>query len=322
MKKPLLFPVFIFFAAYLSMAFATVCFGFFGTSYPEPENLNTNNSNHQITLLHDGSVKTLPLEDYLYGVVAAEMPATFESEALKAQAVAARTYAVNRCRFPNKDHPDANLCSDSAHCKAYLPPSELEEKFQQQPELLQKIKLSVDNTNGQIAVYQGEPISAVFHSTSSGMTENAKDVWGGDLPYLVSVVSEGEEASPRYTETKEFSKEEFIKKINAGETKVPFSNTPESWFSNWEKNNSGSIKSVNLCGVTFKGTTLRSLLGLRSTHFEITAADSISITTKGNGHGVGMSQYGANDMAKKGYSYEQILKKYYTGITLSHLDDV
>ncbi len=322
MKKPLLLPVFIFSAAYLSMAFTTVCFGFFGTNYLAKENPKTNSISHTITLLLDKSVKTLPLEEYLYGVVAAEMPASFETEALKAQAVAARTYAVNRSRFPNKDHPDANLCADSAHCKAYLPPQELEEKFQTKPELLEKIKLSVDNTNGEIAVYQGEPISAVFHSTSSGMTENARDVWGGDLPYLVSVVSQGEEASPRYTETKRFSKNELIQKINAGEKKVSFSENPKNWFSGWEKNDSGSIKSVNLCGTKFKGTELRTLLGLRSTHFEITVADDISITTKGNGHGVGMSQYGANDMAKKGYTYEQILKKYYTGIALSYLDDV
>ena len=133
MKKSLLLPVFIFLSAYLSMVFTTLCFGFFGTNYPETENPDTPNALPAITLLLDQTVKTLPLEEYLYGVVAAEMPASFETEALKAQAVAARTYAVNRCRFPNKDHPDANLCADSSHCKAYLSPKELEEKFQTNP---------------------------------------------------------------------------------------------------------------------------------------------------------------------------------------------
>ncbi len=325
MKKYLLFPFVFFLFLFGMLSMVTVSFGFFGADYqgePKPVAEAPKQSAVSVTLLHENQVHTLNLEEYLYGVVAAEMPASFEAEALKAQAVAARTYTINRSRFQNKDHPDANVCSDSAHCKAYLPPDRLQEKFQNSPEQLDKIKQAVDSTQNQIAVYNGEPISAVFHSTSSGMTENSKDVWGGDLPYLVSVVSEGEEASPRYTETKTFSFTEFQQKINAGATKVPFSPSPNDWFSRWEKNNSGSIRSLSICGVSFKGTELRSLLGLRSTHFDITITDKITVTTKGNGHGVGMSQYGANDMAKKGYTYEEILKKYYTGINLANLSEV
>lgn len=325
MKKYLLFPLAFLFSLFGILSAISVGFGFFGTDYITKTKSSNNaeqKSSVVVTLLHENEVHTLNLEKYLYGVVAAEMPASFELEALKAQAVAARTYTVNRSRFPNKDHPDANVCSDSAHCKAYLSPDKLQEKFEANPENLQKIKQAVDSTRNEIAVYNGEPISAVFHSTSSGMTENSKDVWGGDLPYLVSVESQGEEASPRYTETKTFSFEEFRQKINAGAAKVAFSDDPKSWFSDWEKNDSGSIRTVSVCGVSFKGTELRSLLGLRSTHFEIAVTDKITITTKGNGHGVGMSQYGANDMAKKGYSYQDILKKYYTGISLSHLPEV
>lgn len=324
MKKRLFFPLILFIFLYGILSITTVCFGFFGADYPNKNgNPNTiQRSGVAVTLLHENKVQTLDLEEYLYGVVAAEMPASFEIEALKAQAVAARTYTVNRSRSPNKDHPDANVCSDSAHCKAYLTPKELEEKFQTQPELLRKIKESVDATRNQIAVYNNEPISAVFHSTSSGMTENARDVWGGDLPYLVSVKSEGEESSPRYQETKTFSFDEFQQKINQGEKKVQFSGDANGWFSNRETNESGSVKSLTVCGIVFKGTELRTLLGLRSTHFELTVTDQITITTKGNGHGVGMSQYGANDMAKKGYSYDRILKKYYTGISLRNLSDV
>lgn len=325
MKKMLLIPFLLFGILFGMMSAVSVGFGFFGTDYSGQEQ-NKKSGNYaaapDITLLHEGKVSSLPLEEYLYGVVAAEMPASFEPEALKAQAVAARTYTVNRSRSPNKDHPHANVCSDSAHCKAYLSPGQLKEKFRDSPHLLDKIKQAVDSTQSLICVYGGEPITAVFHSTSSGMTENSRDVWGGDLPYLVSVVSEGEEASPRFQETKTFSPEEFCKKINAGEVKVPFSDNPKNWFSHWEKNESGSIRSVQICGVTLKGTQIRSLLGLRSTHFEVTVSDQITITTKGNGHGVGMSQYGANDMAKKGYTFEQILKKYYTGINLMHLSQV
>ena len=323
MKKSCFLPGLCLVIPYAFFTTATVCFGFFGTGYPTSNSAPPkSNVLYTVTLLHQEKVETLHLEDYLYGVVAAEMPASFEPEALKAQAVAARTYTANRSRFPNKDHPEANVCSQSSHCKAYLTPKELEEKFEKNPEGLEKIKQAVDETRNEITVYNGEPISAVFHSTSSGITENARDVWGGELPYLVSVVSEGEEASPRYTETKTFSFQEFFEKINHGEKKVEFSKDPAEWFSNWKKNESGSVKAVSVCGVSFKGTELRSLLGLRSTHFEIKVTDSITITTKGNGHGVGMSQYGANDMAKKGYPYDQILKKYYTGITLSHLSDV
>lgn len=323
MKKQLVSTVILFFAFFLFCSITSASFGFFGKHFgfdftPKQEQQT---ASYLITLQLQNEVQTLPLEDYLYGVVSAEMPASFESEALKAQAVAARTYTINRARFPNKDHPNANVCADSAHCKAYLTPDELEEKFQSTPQLLSKIKQAVDDTQNQIAVYNGEPISAVFHSTSSGITENSRDVWGGDLPYLVSVDSPGEEVSPRYTETKTFTLEEFQEKINAGQL-VSFTKNPETWFSHWEYNESGSVRSVSICGITFKGTQIRSLLGLRSTHFQVAVSEQITITTKGNGHGVGMSQYGANDMAKKGYSYEEILKKYYTGIQLANLFEV
>ena len=176
----------------------------------------------------------------------------------------------------------------------------------------------MDTTAHQILVYQGEPISAVFHSTSSGMTENAEDVWGNAVPYLVSVTSEGEEASPRYQETKVFSFSEFQTKINAGTKTVSFGKNPKNWFSNWVRNESGSVKSVSLCGIQFSGVELRSLLGLRSANFNLDVTDVITVTTKGNGHGVGMSQYGANYLAKQGYAYEQILKKYYTGVEIAN----
>lgn len=300
-------------------------FGFLGTDYhPSPKTpLSSESKRHEVIktvrLWHNNTVTTLPLEEYLYGVVAGEMPASFHEEALKAQAVAARTYTVNRSRFKNPEHPDADVCSNPAHCKAYLSPDELRGKFKNNPDAMTKIQASVDATKGEIMLYNGEPISAVFHSTSNGMTENSKDVWGGDVPYLVSVVSQGEEESPRYTQTKQFSPEEFRQKINAGNKNVSFSNNPCNWFGTPERNESGSVRTVSICGVPFSGTEIRTLLDLRSATFEISANEqTIQIVTRGYGHGVGMSQYGANYLAKNGYTYEQILKKYYTGIKLAN----
>ncbi len=323
MKKNKFFPLLLGSGIFVMIWMIPLIFGMLGTSFFkesafEQPNTLTAEIPTEITLLHNGVPVILPLEEYLYGVVAGEMPASFETEALKAQAVAARTYTVNRSKSPNKDHPDANVCSDSAHCKAYLTPQELSRKFSESPAHLEKIKQAVDSTKNQILVYQGEPISAVFHSTSSGMTENAEDVWGNAVPYLISVFSEGEEASPRYQENTVFSPDEFRQKINAGTKKVTFSQDLKSWFTNWVRNESGSVKSVLLCGVEFSGVELRSLLGLRSTNFTVETTDVISVTTKGNGHGVGMSQYGANHLAKQGYTYEQILKKYYTGVEIAN----
>ena len=323
MKKNRFFPLLIGAFVFIVLWMIPLILGSMGNPFPT-ENVSPNQNSltaeipKEITLLLNGVPVTLPLEEYLYGVVAGEMPASFETEALKAQAVAARTYTVNRAKFPNKDHPNANVCSDSAHCKAYLTPQELSEKFEANPSQLQKIRQAVDSTKNQVLLYGGEPISAVFHSTSSGMTENAEDVWGNAVPYLVSVPSEGEDASPRYQETKVFSFSKFQEKINAGDKKVTFTNDQKSWFTDWVRNESGSVKNVSLCGVSFSGTELRSLLELRSTNFTVEITDCVSISTKGNGHGVGMSQYGANHLAKMGYTYDEILKKYYTGVEIAN----
>lgn len=325
MKKNRFFPLIAGIFLFLVIWMIPLLFASFGTHY-QKETLTpskvppvASQTQTEVTLLHNNTPIKLPLEEYLYGVVAGEMPASFESEALKAQAVAARTYTVNRSKSPNKDHPNEDVCSDSSHCKAYLSPDELSQKFAESPEQLEKIKQAVDSTQNQILVYNGEPISAVFHSTSSGITENAEDVWGNPVPYLVSVTSEGEEDSPRYQETKTFTFSEFQEKINAGSKTVSFTEDQKNWFSHWEKNESGSVKSVSICGTSFSGTELRSLLGLRSANFTVEITDGITVSTKGYGHGVGMSQYGANHLAKRGYTYEQILKKYYTGVEIDSL---
>ena len=312
----------------LSFVIFSIIFGFFGKNYIKKEETDegpptppvdiTIPDSKKITLFHNGEIIELGLSDYLVGVVAAEMPGNFELEALKAQAVAARTYTLRKEKYGNDKHPGAVVCSDFAHCKAYISHEDMKSKGDEwMAEFYPKMVKSVTETEGEIITYDNEPISAVFFSTSSGITENAKDVWGGDIPYLVSVKSEGDEESPRYTDEVLMTFSEFKEKINSGSTKINFTDNPSEWITNIKRNESDSVNSLDICGVTIKGTDIRSLLGIRSTSFSIEALqDNMVIKTKGFGHGVGMSQWGANHMAKMGYSHKDILKKYYTGVTV------
>ena len=307
----------------LSFVVFSVISGFFGKNYLEKAHIEPPKKedplpveipdSKTITLLHNGVVSEIGMTKYLIGVVAAEMPGNFEPEALKAQAVAARTYTLRKEKYGNDKHPDAVVCSDFNHCKAYISEEDMKNKGEDwMRDFYNKIVSSVTETDGEIITYENEPISAVFFSTSSGMTENAKDVWGGDVPYLVSVRSDGDEESPRYTDEVSFEFFEFQNKIN-GSAQVTFSQNPDEWITNVIRNESGSVNSVDICGITFKGTDIRTLLGIRSTNFEFEVTDKIIVKTRGFGHGVGMSQWGANYMAKMGYDHKDILKKYYTG---------
>jgi stage II sporulation protein D len=322
-KKILILPLSVF-AMYIFLIIVMTGFGFFGKNYlkkPSQPNPTTTKQDLKISVLMGDKVEVLDLEKYIRGVVSAEMPGSFETEALKAQAVAARTYTYAKTKSKNKDHPNATVCTNPAHCKAYISLEDANKKFgaDWEKNFYTKISSACNETRAKIVVYNNEPISAVFHSTSSGMTENSKDVWGGDLPYLVSVKSEGEDASPRYLDEVTLSFDSFKEKINSGTTKVKFTKTPKKWITDIKRNQSGSVATLNICGTPFKGTEIRTLLAIRSTNFEITLDKNVDIKTKGNGHGVGMSQYGANYMAKKGYSYTDILKKYYTGVELSEI---
>jgi len=312
----------------LTFVTSSIIFGFFGKNYlknteivsppareEEPVDLP---DSKMVTLFHNGEIIEIGLSKYLIGVVAAEMPGNFELEALKAQAVAARTYTLRKEKYGNDKHPDAVVCSDYNHCKAYITEDEIKGKGEEwMRDFYPKIMRAVNETDGEIITYEEEPISAVFFSTSSGQTENARDVWGGDVPYLVSVKSDGDEESPRFTDEVEFTFSEFKDKINTRAEKIEFSDDPGSWITGIVKNDTDSVNSLDICGVTLKGTEVRALLGIRSTSFETEIADSIIIKTKGFGHGVGMSQWGANYMAKMGYDYKDILKKYYTGVEVS-----
>lgn len=272
-----------------------------------------------VTVLMDGEIKEFKLEDYLFGVVAGEMPANFHIEALKAQSVAARTYILNKAAQTDADHPNADVCTDPTHCKAYLSDAEIAEKFgaDWQEKYGGKIRECIDETKGEIAVYNGEPIEAVFHSTGSGKTENAKDVWGGDVPYLVSVDSPGDEMSPNFYSEITVSKDEFQSVISeaAGAECA-------AYVGDVQHNETGSVSKIDLGGKVFSGTQVRAMFSLPSTNFTIEdIGDSFVFRTRGKGHGVGMSQYGAEYYAENGMNYKDILKLYYKGIEIVNYGD-
>ena len=275
---------------------------------------------HIVKLLQpDGTVEELTMADYLFGVVAAEMPAAFEEEALKAQACAARTYTVVRQASAHAAHPQADVCTDSGCCQAYVERQAAETRWGISAGTYSaKISQAVADTDGLGILYQGAPIQAVFFSSAAGRTVDAVEVWGNAVPYLTSVDSpEGDEV-PNYHSTVTVPLDEFKSKLLAQYPQADLSGEPAGWFANLVPNSAGGVETVDIGGVTVGGGSLRTLFGLRSTSFTVSAsADGVTFSVTGYGHGVGMSQYGANALAKEGKSYDEILKWYYTGIDVA-----
>ena len=266
--------------------------------------------------LEDGAVETMALDDYLWGVVAAEMPAAFESEALKAQAVAARTYTYAKMERTTAAHPEADVCTDVNCCQAYRTPEDAATSWGANAQLYtDKIAAAVADTDGVAVLYDGNPIQAVFFSSADGRTVDAVEVWGNSVPYLTGVDSpEGEEV-PNYHSTVTLTAEEFRTAFLAQYPGADLSGDPSGWFSNTVSNSAGGVSSMDVGGVTVSGQDLRTLFSLRSTSFTVSAgAEGVIFSVTGYGHGVGMSQYGANALAQEGKSYEEILKWYYTGV--------
>lgn len=260
-----------------------------------------------------GKIMQMDMDAYLTGVVLGEMPAEFEVEALKAQAVAARTYTAKAIQTSGK-HGDGTVCTDPGCCQAYLS----EESYLSKggtAENLERVRRAVLDTSGYVLTYAGELIEATYFSCSGGSTEDAVDVWGTDYPYLQSVASPGEEGSVHYRDTICFTAADFQKKIGCQLT-----GNPESWFELESCTEGGGISSMRICGEAYSGTQLRQLLGLPSTAMTISAkGDTITIVTRGYGHRVGMSQYGADAMAVTGKNFIQILTHYYPGTQLEVL---
>ncbi len=246
---------------------------------------------------------TLPFEEYIKGVVAGEMPATFELEALKAQAVASRSYAMYQMTVTkDKDYDVLNTTAN----QVYLTDQELKNNWKNEYEQkINKINKAITETTGEYLTYKGQIVNAMFFSTSTGKTENSEEVFVSALPYLRSVDSKWDEASPVYTDTYTFDLKDFYSKLS-----LPYNENLKIEIT--AKTSTGRIKKLKINDQELNGRDFATKLSLRSNYFTITQNnDKITINTKGFGHGVGMSQYGANGMAKEGYKYDQILKHYY-----------
>lgn len=273
-------------------------------NYTETKKENIKKNEITVTVYrNNGKIINLELEEYVLGVVGAEMPASFNIEALKAQAILARTYALKSIKNGKK-------LTDTVSTQAYKDNSELQKLWKNDyTKYYEKIKKAVNETKGKVILYNNEYIDAVYHSTSNGKTENSKNVWKNILPYLVSVDSSWDKNVKSYKKETIFEINEFcnILKLDVEE--------PITY--EIIHNETGRVRQITINNKTFSGTEFRNLLKLRSADFEIEINDEkVKVTTYGYGHGVGMSQYGANEMAKQGYSYIQILKHYYTGVVI------
>ena len=277
-----------------------------------------------IKLLHakTGEIEEVALDSYLCNVVSAEMPADFDEEALKAQAVVARTYTIYK--IENKKHENADICDDSTCCQAWV---SKEIRFSRWEEAKResnwaKIEKCVNETKGKIITYQKKPINAFFHSNSGGTTELPVNVWGGgeNLPYLKVVETAGEEGYTQYSSEVVLSKEELINKLKAKYEDINVNFENEDDIKILEHTDSGRVRTIKFGNHELSGVETRTLLGLKSTNFEIQKQDgNIKFTVKGYGHGVGMSQTGADTMAKQGKNYEEIIKHFYSGVEITNM---
>ena len=272
----------------------------------------------------EGVSKETELEEYVICVVCAEVPGSFHEEAIKAQAVAARTYIYNKYKkftenpsLAPDEHKESVVCTDYMHCCAYYSKEKLREIYGEEwmNTYYKKIVKCVMETKGEIIMYDGEPITASFHASSGGCrTENSGDVWSSDLPYLVSVESPGEDKREGYNTVVTVGCDEFKTKINEKYPDAKLSDDRNTWIGDVTYTEGNSVDTIKIGNINIKGTQMRSLFGLKSACFEISMLnDKITFNVHGSGHGVGMSQHGANIMANNGKGYTDILKWYYRG---------
>ena len=262
------------------------------------------------------NITEMSLKEYLLGVVAGEMNASYHEEAIKAQIVAAHTLLLYTKEHNTKDLKGADITDSYALHQAFLSPEKQKEKWKDNYDTYrEKIEKCIDEVGNFTLQYNNEYICAVFHAISNGQTENAADVWGGKYPYLVSVSSIGDKLSPAYQSQASFTEKEFKEKLK--ESDLKFSDKPEKWIEKTTNTDTGMVKTITICGKAFKGTDIRKLFDLRSSTFACKYDDGeFTFTVNGYGHGAGMSQYGANYMAQQGFNYKEILKHYYTDVEI------
>lgn len=290
------------------------------TPHPRMSMLDLSDSKSMIRFLHNGEIKEISMCDYLIGAVSAEMPAAFELEALCAQAVTLRTYVLYQVLLqPPANHPDADVCGDFGCCAAYQDDEALREKWgDMYEECIAKVEAAVRQTDGIYITYDDQPILAVFHSSSYRATTGAEKVWKNPLPYLKGVPSpETEDDVANLKSTVTVTKSDFRATVLNSYPDAKFGDDARTWISDMQFDESGRVDTIVIGGVNITGPQLRALFMLRSTAVSITIGDDIVFETMGYGHGVGMSQYGANIMAKNGLSWRGIIKTYYTGVSLS-----
>lgn len=278
-----------------------------------------------IKLYHSktSQIQEIALDEYLYGVVSAEMPASFEMEALKAQAVVARTYTIYKIQNDRNKHEGADICDDSACCQAWISKEDRFNKWEEasRQSNWDKIVNAVDSTKGKIIIYEGKPINAFFHSNSGGQTETTINVWGGDnYPYLQSVATAGEDAYSQYASEVTLSKQGFIDKIRESHSDFDIDFNEENCIQILEYTDSGRVKTIKIGNLNFSGVEVRNMIGLKSANFLVNIEEEkVKFSVIGYGHGVGMSQTGADSMAKQGSNYEEIIKHFYTGVEVVDL---
>ena len=279
-----------------------------------------------IKLLHKKTeeVEEVALDDYLVNVVSAEMPASYEMEALKAQAVVARTYTIYKAQ--EKKHENADICDDSSCCQAWISKEDRLAKWEenQRENNWKKVTDCVNQTKGKIITYGNQVICAFFHSNSGGITETAVNVWGGgNYPYLQVVETAGEEGYTQYASEVVLTREELINKIKEKYQDISINFDNDEDIKIIEHTESGRVKTIKFGNHEISGVEARTLLGLKSTNFEIIKEnDKIKFSVKGYGHGVGMSQTGADAMAKQGSNYEDIIKHFYTGVEIKDVNSL
>ncbi len=289
---------------------------------PAPQETAATRADAEVTVrVRDGEqVVVTTLADYLPGVVGGEMPAAFEPAALSAQAVAERTYIYYYLRSgPKAAHPDADVCTDPGCCSAWLSPEEARQRWGDHYEAYSdRISRAVADTDGQIILYDGAPILAVFHSSSAGATAASGQVWAADLPYLRSVSSpETGDTVPNYYSVTTLAPADFRAIFLARYPQADLSGETAEWIGGVAYDETGRVERLTVGGVTLSGVEMRALFSLRSACFTVTAeGESVTFRVTGYGHGVGMSQYGANELARQGKSWQEILQWYYTGVTV------
>ena len=262
------------------------------------------------------TVTEMPACEYIFGVLAAEMPALYDEEALKAQAVAAYTFACYR-RIENADK-NYDLTTDYKSDQSFITEEKAREKWgDKADEYCSKLKNAVNETENLAVTYDGKPILAVYHALSSGKTEDCKNVWGKEYPYLKAVASPCDTLAPDYISKAVFSAEEVKQRLSE---KVGFTGEPSDYFGKTERTPSNTVTSIEVCGTKLSGAQIRSIFSLRAASFEGSLKDGeFTFTVYGYGHGVGMSQYGADYMAKQGSNYKEILLHYYSGCKVERL---